>query len=151
MQKQVLTKKIKKRFGSDIRNLTFCIWGLSFKPGTDDMREAPAIVLINDLIASEARIKAYDPVAMNQARQEFPQYYFHEKKLELFDNPYDALNGCDAMVLVTEWKTFRQPAFKDMAARMKQAVIFDGRNLYDPEIIKEEGFEYHGIGREPFS
>lgn len=147
-QKQVLTEKMKKRFGEDLKGRIFCIWGLSFKPGTDDMREAPSIILINDLIGSGARVRGYDPVAMGQAETAFPPHYFEEEKFKLFENPYDALNGCDAMVLVTEWKTFRQPAFREMAARMKHRIIFDGRNLYDPEEISEEGFEYHGIGRE---
>ncbi len=148
MQKQIMASKVKMRFGNDLSNRIFCVWGLSFKPGTDDMREAPSIVLINELIRSGAKIKAYDPVAMNQGLKEFPEHFFTEKRLEFTQNQYDAVVDCDAMILITEWKSFRQPDFKVISKIMKQKIIFDGRNFYDPEVINDEGFEYHGIGRE---
>jgi UDPglucose 6-dehydrogenase len=112
------------------------------------MREAPAIVLIHQLLAAGATVQAYDPVAMDQACLAFPAAFFKDNCLRLSDTSYDALNDADALVLVTEWKAFRQPSFQDMANRMRQPVIFDGRNLYDPVEVAEHGFEYHGIGRE---
>ncbi|MBF0468395.1 MAG: UDP-glucose/GDP-mannose dehydrogenase family protein, partial [Desulfamplus sp.] len=173
MQKQVMAAKIRERFGDDLSSCTFAVLGLSFKPGTDDMREAPSIVLINELINRGATIHAYDPVAMNQAQKEFPANFFSKQneksensvlsddtqpqlsekrhnhnKITLFDNQYDALNQCDALVLVTEWKAFRHLDFKTLSKIMKQKVIFDGRNLYDPDEVVENGFEYHGVGRE---
>ena len=148
IQKEVLGKKITARFGNDLSGKIFCLWGLSFKPGTDDMREAPSIVLLHQLVAAGATVQAYDPVAMNQARQILPDDFFKDNRVQLYDTPYDALVEGDALVLVTEWKVFRQPAFKAMAKVMRRQIIFDGRNLYDPVEVGEHGFEYHGIGRE---
>ncbi len=168
MQKHVIASKIVRRFGEDLSPYTFAVLGLSFKPGTDDMREAPSIVLINELIERGATIHAYDPVAMKQARKEFPESFFSESpeqaankahseyggngqnlnKITLFENQYDALNQSDALVLMTEWKAFRQLNFKTLSKSMRQRVIFDGRNLYDPEEVMDHGFEYHGVGRE---
>ncbi|SLM30042.1 UDP-glucose 6-dehydrogenase [Desulfamplus magnetovallimortis] len=148
IQKKAMIEKVVRRFGTNLSGMTFAIWGLSFKPGTDDMREAPSVVVINSLIEMGATIHAYDPVAMEQARKEFPENLFSTKKIELFNSPYDALDNCDAMILVTEWKAFRQLRFSIMVEKMKQKVIFDGRNLYDPEEARENGFEYHGVGRE---
>ena len=148
LQKEILGNKIKARFGNDLTRKIFCIWGLSFKPGTDDMREAPAVVLIHQLVAAGAMVHAYDPVAMPQAKGEFPVAFFEENKVRLFDTAYDALVDVDALVLVTEWKAFRQPAFQAMAKVMRQLILFDGRNLYDPGEVQEHGFEYHGIGRD---
>ena len=148
LQKQVLSAKIIKKFGQDLSDKTFCMWGLSFKPGTDDMREASSAVILKELIQSGASIKAFDPVAMDQARKEFPETWFTNGQLTFHDNQYKAIENTDALLLVTEWKTFRQPDFKLMAETMKELAIFDGRNQYDPEEIKEMGFEYHGIGRE---
>ncbi len=150
MQKQIMANKVIKRFGEDLSNRTFSIWGLSFKPGTDDMREAPSIVLINALLQKGAKIHAYDPVAMEQAAKEFPEKLFSTEKIKFFDNQHDSLEQCDAMILVTEWKAFRHLRFKVMSKMMKHNIIFDGRNLYDPEEVKENGFEYHGVGRELF-
>jgi len=148
MQKHLLPLKIKQRFGEDLSNKTFGIWGLSFKPGTDDMREASSLVLIEQLLKSEACIKAYDPIAMEQAGKEFPAEWFNNNQLEFSYNQYNAVENSDALILVTEWKAFRQPDFKQLAQKMKQKIIFDGRNQYDPEEVREYGFEYHGIGRE---
>ena len=148
MQKQVLGRKIKHRFGEDLSDLRFCVWGLSFKPGTDDMREASSIVVINELVKAGAAVHAFDPVAMKQAEKEFPEHYFSENRLVLADDQYAALENADGLILVTEWKTFRQPDFDRMKRLLKERVIFDGRNQYDPEEAREYGFEYHGIGRE---
>ena len=147
-QKQVLSDKIIKKFGQDLSEKIFCMWGLSFKPGTDDMRESSSSVILKELMDSGAMIKAFDPVAMDQARKELPENWFTEGRLKLEVNQYKAIENTDALILVTEWKTFRQPDFKLMADTMRQRVIFDGRNQYDPVEVREAGFEYHGIGRE---
>ncbi len=146
-QKHVLFEKIAERFGTDLTGLTIGVWGLAFKPGTDDMREAPSAVLIKALIAAGARVLAYDPVAMEVAREELPSVWFESGHLQLVNHQYEALPGADALVLVTEWKPFRHPDFAAMKRMMKQPVIFDGRNQYDPNSLKAEGFEYQGIGR----
>ena len=148
IQKHLLPLKIKHCFGEDLSDKTFGIWGLSFKPGTDDMREASSLVLIEQLLNAGARIKAYDPVAMDQAKKDFPKNWFKDNRLVFSDNQYVTVENADAMILVTEWKTFRQPDFRQLSQKMKQKIIFDGRNQYDPEEVKENGFEYHGIGRE---
>ncbi|MCP4115646.1 MAG: UDP-glucose/GDP-mannose dehydrogenase family protein [Desulfobacteraceae bacterium] len=147
LQKQRLFQKIVDRFGNDLSGRLFAVWGLAFKPGTDDMREAPSVVLINDLVKAGATVRAYDPVAMNEARHEFPRQWFDDKRIVLAEQPYDALDNAHALVLVTEWKTFRQPDFNGMKERMAKWVIFDGRNQYDPEEVRESGFDYFGIGR----
>ena len=147
-QKKVLGAKIKRRFGKDLSGKKICVWGLAFKPGTDDMREASSIILINELVNSGAEIFAYDPVAMEQAKTEFPKKWFATNQLQFTDNQYSAATDADALILVTEWKTFRQPDFARLSSVMNQRLIFDGRNQYDPEEIRELGFEYHGIGRE---
>lgn len=146
-QKLILARKIRSYFGDNLAGLTFGIWGLAFKPGTDDMREASSIVLITELIQAGACVKAYDPVAMETARRFFPNEYFISKKLELAEHQYDAVRDADAMVLVTEWNPFRYPDFDLMQNIMKNPVIFDGRNQYDPELMKKYGFDYIGIGR----
>jgi len=148
MQKNLLPDKIKNRFGDDLSGRTFGIWGLSFKPGTDDLREASSHVLIEQLFEAGAKMKAYDPVAMDQAEIEFSEKWFKNSRLEFTDNQYSATENIDALILVTEWKTFRQPDFRQLLKNMKGRIIFDGRNQYDPEEVKEYGFEYHGIGRE---
>ena len=150
-QKLLLPQKIKALFGQNLSGLTFCIWGLAFKPGTDDIREASSKIILKELITSGAKVNAYDPVAMEQARKELPPEWFDSQNLtqslNLTDNQYNAAKGCDALILVTEWKTFRQPDFKKLAEIMKQKVIFDGRNQYEPEELTELGFKYFGIGR----
>ena len=148
IQKRLLSLKIKKRFGENLSGKTFCIWGLSFKPGTDDMRDASSLILIDDLLKANASINAYDPVAMDQAKLEFQEEWFSNNQLTFSDNQYAAVEKADALILVTEWKTFRQPDFSQMSNKMYQKIIFDGRNQYDPEELTEYGFEYHGIGRE---
>ncbi len=147
-QKHVLFQKIIQRFGPKLSGLTIGIWGLAFKPGTDDMREAPALVLLQALIEAGARVLAHDPVAMPAARRELPSKWFDDGRLNFVEEQYEALKDADALALVTEWKPFRQPDFGRMRALMKSPVIFDGRNQYDPKKTKESGFEYHGVGRE---
>lgn len=146
-QKHVLFRKITARFGEDLRGLTFGIWGIAFKPGTDDIREAPAVVLMEELLGAGARVKAYDPEALEAARNELPEQWFANGSITLVRHQYEALEDVDAMALVTEWKPFRHPDFRAMKEMMKQLVVFDGRNQYDPQSLKDEGFEYFGIGR----
>jgi UDPglucose 6-dehydrogenase len=147
-QKHVLFRKITARFGSDLSGLTFGIWGLAFKPGTDDIREAPAIVLLGELLAAGTKVRAYDPEALEAARSELPAEWFANGDVTLVRHQYEALEQVDALALVTEWKPFRHPDFRAMKDMMRQPVIFDGRNQYDPHGLKEEGFEYFGIGRQ---
>ena len=147
-QKHVLFQKIVRRFGKDLSSLSFGVWGLAFKPGTDDMREAPSLVLLNELINAGAHVLAHDPIAMTTARSETPAAWYASGQLRLVENQYDALMHADAMVLVTEWKSFRHPDFGRMRALMKNPIIFDGRNQYEPKSMREAGFEYHGIGRD---
>jgi len=147
LQKHILFRKITVKYGADLSGRVFGLWGLSFKPGTDDMREAPSVDLLKDLIAAGASIRAYDPVAMEEAQHLLPADWFSHKHLMLVDEQYDALYNVDAMILVTEWKPFRHPDFYQIKNLMKSPVIFDGRNQYDPGRLKEDGFEYFGIGR----
>jgi UDPglucose 6-dehydrogenase len=147
LQRQILFKKIASRFGTDLGGLTVAVWGLSFKPGTDDLREASSKVLVSALIDAGAKVQAYDPVAMDNVRKEWPAEWFSSKVLTLADHQYGALEKADCMVLVTEWKPFRIPDYDAMKRLMKQPVIFDGRNQYDPAAVKAAGFEYQGIGR----
>lgn len=146
-QKGWFGRQLRRHFGDDLSGLTFGIWGLSFKPGTDDMREASATVLLADLLAAGATVLAYDPVAMETAARELPAQWFASGQLRLVDNQYQALEGADAMLLVTEWKPFRNPDLDAMRRTMKQQLIFDGRNQYDPELIRSAGFGYVGVGR----
>ena len=146
-QKRVLFGKIVARFGVDLRGKTLGVWGLAFKPGTDDLREASSKALLEGLLGAGARVKAYDPVAMPNARRELPPAWFDNGLLELVAQQYDALKDVDALVLVTEWKPFRHPDFGLIKRLMKQPVIFDGRNQYDPAQLRADGFEYSGIGR----
>jgi UDPglucose 6-dehydrogenase len=142
-QKMVLAAKVAGRFGDDLRGHTFAVWGLSFKPETDDTREASSITIIGELARRGAQFKAYDPKAMEVAKQ----YYFKDfKNIEFVDSKYTALSGADALLLVTEWKEFRSPDFDEMAKRMKRKIIFDGRNQYNRDRLHELGFEYHQIG-----
>src|SRR5579872_524311 len=146
-QKRVLPKKITDIFGENLQDIRIGVWGLSFKPGTDDMREASSIILLENLLAQGAFVQAYDPVAMPAAKNLFPAEWFESKKLQLVEHQYDALNDADALVLVTEWKPFCYPDITLMKKRMRQHVIFDGRNQYDPRQMKEAEFDYYGMGR----
>lgn len=147
LQKLLLFSKITARFGADLKGRHFCLWGLAFKPGTDDMREAPAVTLLGQLIDAGATVTAYDPIAMEVARRELPGKWFDIGALKLAQNQYSAVEGADALVLVTEWKSFRHPDFALMKRTMRMPVVFDGRNQYDPQTLRREGFEYKGIGR----
>jgi UDPglucose 6-dehydrogenase len=148
-QKHRLFEKVVERFGSDLRGRTFTLWGLAFKPGTDDMREAPSLVLIRELIGAGARVQAHDPVANESATLEMEGDWLETGKITFYDHQYDALEGADAMVLVTEWKPFRHPDFTRIASTLKEKIIFDGRNQYSPKQMAENGFEYISIGRKP--
>ena len=142
-QKQVLVQKIVRRFGEDLSGLRFAVWGLAFKPNTDDMREASARVLIGELLARGAVVTAYDPVAMAEARRIFGD----EPRISYAENPDAALVGADALAIVTEWKEFRSPDFARIASTLKTPVIFDGRNLYEPKVVRDAGVDYQPIGR----
>ncbi|HSW70198.1 MAG TPA: UDP-glucose/GDP-mannose dehydrogenase family protein [Gammaproteobacteria bacterium] len=146
-QKHVLPQKIFKKFGQDLSGIKIAVWGLSFKPGTDDMRDASSIVLLESLLTAGATIQAYDPVAMPVAQNILPGEWFSSKKLFLADHQYAALQDVDALVLVTEWKPFCYPDIAAMKKLMRQAVIFDGRNQYDPKQMRDAKFDYYGIGR----
>lgn len=146
-QKQVLPKKIIQAFGENLTGITLGVWGLSFKPGTDDMREASSLVLIEHAIKRGARVQAYDPAAMSVAREMMPSEWFSSGKLTLTDHQYETLKDADALVLVTEWKPFCYPDIAAMKNLMRQHIIFDGRNQYDPKHIRAAGFEYYGMGR----
>lgn len=140
-QRKVFTDKILKRFNSNLKGKTFGVWGLSFKPQTSDMREAPSITIINTLLDCGAKIKAFDPKAFDEAKKIF------KDSIEYSKTSYEALLDADALLLLTEWHEFRMPDFAKMKENLKAPVIFDGRNQYDPKILKEHGFEYHCIGR----
>lgn len=140
-QRKIFTDKILKRFNSNLKGKTFGVWGLSFKPQTSDMREAPSITIINTLLDCGAKIKAFDPKAFDEAKKIF------KDSIEYSKTSYEALLDADALLLLTEWHEFRMPDFAKMKENLKAPVIFDGRNQYDPKILKEHGFEYHCIGR----
>ncbi|MCX7142246.1 MAG: UDP-glucose/GDP-mannose dehydrogenase family protein [Proteobacteria bacterium] len=143
LQKQVLPQKIVKRFGADLTGLKFALWGLAFKPNTDDMREAPSRVLVAELLKRGASVVAYDPVAMPEAKH----IYAAENRVQFADSPMAALEGADALAIVTEWKEFRSPDFQRVKQLLRTPAIFDGRNLYDPAEVRQNGLEYYPIGR----
>jgi UDPglucose 6-dehydrogenase len=142
-QKHVLVDKIVRRFGGDLRGRRFALWGLAFKPNTDDMREAPSRVIIDALVQRGASICAYDPVAIDGARRTLE----HLPQLSFAASPLAACEAADALIVVTEWKEFRSPDFESLRRHLKQPVIFDGRNLYEPDVVRGAGFEHMSIGR----
>ncbi|MGN6233996.1 MAG: UDP-glucose dehydrogenase family protein [Trinickia sp.] len=150
-QKQVLVAKIVDRFGEDLTGRSFGVWGLAFKPGTDDMREAPSRVLIAALLERGARVAAFDPVAMKEAQRAFAADLRGEPdalaRLTLVEDQMDVAANADALVIMTEWKAFKSPDFDSLKTRLKHPVVFDGRNLYEPAAMDELGIEYHSIGR----
>jgi UDPglucose 6-dehydrogenase len=150
-QKHVLSKKIITRFGNDLAGKHFALWGLAFKPNTDDMREASARVLLAELLGRGATVAVHDPVAMKEAKRvlalDFADTPDALTRIRFADSPTDALTDADALVIVTEWKAFRSPDFDQVRTLLKAPVIFDGRNLYEPQVMADAGFEYHGIGR----
>jgi UDPglucose 6-dehydrogenase len=144
IQKRILVNKLITKLGKDLKGKRFAMWGLAFKPNTDDMREAPSRAMLESLWAMGASVSAYDPAAMEETRR----IYGERTDLLLVDSPMDALKGADALLIVTEWKVFRSPNFDTMKALLKTPLIFDGRNLYEPQAMREMGFEYLPIGRQ---
>jgi len=142
-QKSVLIEKLKARFGENLKNRHFAFWGLAFKPDTDDMREAPSRTMMEALWRMGATVAAYDPAAIEETRR----IYGQRADLRLADSPMDALHGADALLIVTEWKAFRSPNFDTMKSLLKNPIVFDGRNLYEPASMRAQGFEYFSIGR----
>ena len=142
-QKHILVDKVVKRFGDDLSGRQFAVWGLAFKPNTDDMRDAPSRVVIAELVKRGATIKAYDPVAMPEGKRVLEGV----KGLSFVDNQTQALEGSDALVIITEWKEFKSPDFDAIKSMLKQPVVIDGRNLYEPAFMRTLGIEYSGIGR----
>ena len=142
-QKKVIIRKITDKFSEDLSGKCFAVWGLSFKPGTDDMREAASIIIIKGLIEKGAKIQAYDPKAMKEAKE---HYFKNEHNISYCENKYKAIDGADALILITEWKEFRSPDFTRIKTLLNQSVIFDGRNQYDKEMLKKYGYEYYQIG-----
>jgi len=139
-QKEVLADKVIARFGKSLKGKTFALWGLSFKPNTDDMREAPSVITVHRLMKQGARIRAYDPVAISEARKLFSAKVVYGKR------SYDIIKGADALIIVTEWNEFREPDFERIKRLLKTPVVFDGRNIYNPAKLRDMGFEYYGIG-----
>jgi len=144
-QKHVLAEKIRARFGGSLSGKKIALWGLAFKANTDDMREAPSLTLIDVLTQGGAAVQAYDPAAGHEARKLFEK----NRGVKIVDHAIDALEGADALAIVTEWQEFRSPDFAAIKARLKTPAIFDGRNLYDPAAVRAHGIEYHPIGRKP--
>ncbi|MBF6559503.1 MAG: UDP-glucose/GDP-mannose dehydrogenase family protein [Candidatus Binataceae bacterium] len=142
-QKRMLADRVRMHFGDDLSGRTFAVWGLAFKPRTDDMREAPSLAVIEELLRRGARIRAHDPEALANARSLFGD------RISYHENNYDALKDADALIILTEWNEFRHPNFQRIRTALKQAVIFDGRNLYDPSLMKALEFRYYSIGRRP--
>ena len=142
-QKRLLLEMVVERFGETLHDRIFAVWGLAFKPNTDDMREAPSLVTIRGLLERGARVVAHDPVAMQEARRILGD------AIEYRDQNYDVLEGADALIIHTEWHLYRHPDFPRMRDLLGEAVILDGRNLYAPPAMREMGFEYHSVGRRP--
>lgn len=142
-QKRILVDKLISRFGKSLTGKTFAIWGLAFKPQTDDMREAPSVVIMKELLALGAKLRLYDPVAMQESRKILPE----SSSVVYCENEYDSLEAAHGMLLITEWHQFRYPDFERMRSLLALPVIFDGRNQYDPKQLRELGFEYYSIGR----
>jgi UDPglucose 6-dehydrogenase len=147
-QKSVLVQRVTERFGDDLSGRTFGVWGLSFKPETDDMREAPSLTVVRGLVERGARVRAHDPEAGHEAERYFEDL-LRAGSLKLCEHNYDCLEGADALLVLTEWAPYRNPDFARVRAQLGEPVIFDGRNLWDPERMREAGFHYVSIGRQP--
>jgi UDPglucose 6-dehydrogenase len=145
-QKQYIVDQVRKQFGPDLSRRTFAIWGLAFKPGTDDVREAPALTIVRGLLDAGATLRAFDPVAASAFSKRLAEDG-ESPRFSLVADKYDALNGADALVLITEWKEFRSPDFRRIRSQLKQPIIFDGRNQYDAARLRSEGWTYFGVGR----
>jgi len=139
-QKSILVRRVEKHLGG-LAGMTIAVWGLAFKPRTDDMREAPAVPIIEGLLAGGATVKAYDPKAEGQARRVFGN------RVCFCGRAYEAVTDADALVVVTEWNEFREPDFAKIRSLMRHPAVFDGRNIYTPEVLRDLGFHYEGIGR----
>jgi UDPglucose 6-dehydrogenase len=142
-QKGVLVHKLAARLGERLDGKRLALWGLAFKPNTDDMREAPSRVVIDGVLERGATVMAYDPVAMHEARR----IYAGESRVAFGGSPLEVIDGADALIIVTEWKEFRSPDFGEIKRLLKQPLVFDGRNLYDPAMVWDAGLEYYSIGR----
>jgi UDPglucose 6-dehydrogenase len=142
-QKHVLANKIKGRLGENLRGKTIALWGIAFKANTDDMREAASLTVIADLVGAGAAVRAYDPAAGHEAKK----MYEKQKGVSVVDSAAAALEGADVLAIITEWQEFRSPDFPAIKAKLKTPAIFDGRNLYDPEVVRSHGIEYYPIGR----
>ncbi|MFY9243757.1 MAG: UDP-glucose/GDP-mannose dehydrogenase family protein [Polaribacter sp.] len=143
-QKLVIANKVIARFGENLEGKTFALWGLAFKPGTDDMREAPAIYVVKELVKRGAKVKAYDPKAIEEAKE----FYLKDiHNIEYFESKYEVLKDADALILLTEWKEFRSPDFEELKVQLNQPIVFDGRNQYNAFNLEEKGFEYFQIGK----
>jgi UDPglucose 6-dehydrogenase len=140
-QKTVLVKKVKRHFGAKLAGRIFALWGLSFKPRTDDMRDAPSIAVVESLLKAGGRVQAYDPASMGEAKKIFGD------RIQYYRRNYEALKGADALLIVTEWNEFRRPNFQYIKQQLKTPVVFDGRNIYDPQELRKLGFIYYSIGR----
>jgi UDPglucose 6-dehydrogenase len=145
-QKRVLAEKVKARFGQRLDGRHFALWGLAFKPNTDDIREAPSLALIDDLLSAGATVTAHDPVAMPEARRAMGD----RAGLDYASTPPDACKRADALIIVTEWSEFRSPDFDALRQQLLTPIIFDGRNLFAPDVLTSNGFEYYAIGRPSF-
>ncbi|MGL4368724.1 MAG: UDP-glucose dehydrogenase family protein, partial [Spirochaetota bacterium] len=141
-QREIFVQKILAHYNGDVSGRTFAAWGLAFKPQTDDMREAPAVDIITALREKGASFRAYDPIAWKNA-----QKILGDDRIEYIQNNYDAVQGADALIIMTEWHHFRRPDFERIRSSLKAPVVFDGRNQYDSRVMKEKGFEYYGVGR----
>jgi UDPglucose 6-dehydrogenase len=141
LQKSRLLTKIKEHFGNELGGLVFAVWGLTFKPQTDDTRESPSIILILKLLEAGASVQVYDPAGMPEIKEKFGD------RITYSNDPYQAAEGADAVLLMTEWAEFRLPDWEEVGSKLRNKVIFDGRNVYDPAELKRSGFEYYGIGR----
>ena len=140
-QKKIIVEKIKTHFDHQLQGKTFGILGLSFKPKTSDMREAPSIEIIKELLAAGAAVKAYDPVAVEEAKKIFGSSITYSKSIE------ESAQGSSGLILITEWDEFRSINFAELGKIMQEKIVFDGRNIYEPELVQEEGFQYYGVGR----
>jgi UDPglucose 6-dehydrogenase len=140
-QKAILVDKVKRHFGPDLSGLTFAVWGLAFKPRTDDMRDAPSITVIEALLAAGAAVQAFDPEAANEARKIFGD------RIRYAPHNYEALAGASALLVLTEWNEFRRPDFARIKDLLNSPIIFDGRNIYDPADLRKLGFKYYSVGR----